>query len=142
MAIGYKRARTMMRQLGWKMRASTLGNSVEAVTLFHPQQSTEYTVRMDSGRKLMQECVVSERLDSRTAIFDYNKKESETEKPKWFAVTRWAPEDAVEAAAEQGVTLSMDQATAWWKRNGRRFQQLLYEKGSEILSNMDFSEGN
>lgn len=140
MAIGYGQAHHLMEQLDWKMRVSTLGDSVEAVTLFHPQQSAEYTVRMDSGRKLMQECVVSERLDSRTIILGYNKKGSETEKPKWFAVTRWAPEDAVEAAAEQGVTLSMDQATAWWKRNARLFQRLLYEKGSEILSNMDFEE--
>ena len=85
---------------------------------------------------------VCERLDSRTTILGYNRKGSETKKPKWFAVTRWAPEDAVEAAAEQGVTLSMDQATAWWKQNGRLFQRLLYEKGSEILSNMDFKERN
>ena len=131
MAIGYGQARHLMGQLDWKMRVSTLDDSIEAITLFHPGQSAEYTVRLDSGRKLMQECVVSERLDNRTAIFSY-KRESETEKPKWFAVTRWAPEDAVGAAAEQGVTLSVDQATEWWKRNGRLFQRLLYEKGSEF----------
>lgn len=142
MAIGYRQARSLMRQFDWKMRVFILGDSVEKITLFHPEQRTEYMVRMDSGRKLMQECVVSERLDRFTIIYSYKKIEAEENKePVWFAVTRWAPEDAVAVAAEQGVTLSVSQATAWWKRNGRYFQQLLYEAGTEILSNMDF-KGN
>ena len=142
MAIGYRQARSLMRQFDWKMRVFILGDSVEKITLFHPEQRTEYMVRMDSGRKLMQECVVSERLDRFTIIYSYKKIEAEENKePVWFAVTRWAPEDAVAAAAGQGVTISISQATAWWKRNGRYFQQLLYEAGTEILSNMDF-KGN
>ena len=142
MAIGYRQARSLMRQFDWKMRVFILGDSVEKITLFHPEQRTEYMVRMDSGRKLMQECVVSERLDRFTIIYSYKKIEAEENKePLWFAVTRWAPEDAVAVAAEQGVTLSVSQATARWKRNGRYLQQLLYEAGTEILSNMDF-KGN
>lgn len=132
-----------MRQLDWKMRVYTLGDSVEKIVLFHCMQPVEHTVRLDSGRKLMRECVVSERLDSRTAILSYNRTEAEIEEePKWFAVTRWSPEDAVEAASEQGVTITLEQATAWWKRNERRFQDLLAEAGNEILSSMDFEEAD
>ncbi len=60
--------------------------------------------------------------------------------PKWFAVTRWATEDVIAAAEEQGVSLTAEQAAAWWKRNESRFQNLLVERGNEILAEMDFSE--
>ena len=141
MAIGYGRACNLMRQLDWKMRVSTLGDGVEKIVLFHGAQPIEYTVRLDSGRKLMRECVVSERLDSHTAILSYNRTKAEAEdEPKWFAVTRWAPEDVVGAAEEQGVILSVEQATVWWERNERRFQNLLVERGNEILAEMDFEE--
>ena len=59
----------------------------------------------------------------------------------WFAVTRWSPEDARAAAEEQGVTLTEEQAVVWWRRNESRYQSLLDEAGTEILSNMDFEEG-
>lgn len=140
MAIGYERARNLMRQLGWKMRVRTSGDGIEKIMLFHPCQQNEYRVYMESGRKLLRECVVSERLDKHTAILSYNRSEAEVESPKWFAVTRWAPEDAVEAAAKQGIVLSMEQAITWWTRNGRHFQKLLYEQGREILAKMDFRE--
>lgn len=142
MAIGYGRARNLMRQLGWNMRVTTLGDSVEKIEVFHLGQQKEHTVRLDSGRKLMRECVMSHRLDSRTAILEYNRVEAEVDAdtPKWFAVTRWAPEDAIAAAEERGVTLTMEQATAWWKRNESRFQNLMVEAGNEILAGMDFKE--
>lgn len=48
MAIGYERARNLMRQLNWRMRVKTICDSVEKIVLFHPCQGKEYTVRMDS----------------------------------------------------------------------------------------------
>ena len=140
MAIGYEKARNLMRQLDWKMQVTTICDSVEKIVLFHPLQDREYTVRLDSGRKLMRECVMQHRIDSMTAILEYNRTEAEVENPQWFAVTRWAPEDVIAAAEEQGVTLTEEQAVAWWEKNGRRFQDLMVEHGNEILSNMDFEE--
>lgn len=141
MAIGYEKARNLMRQLNWKMQVSTLGDSVEKIVLFHPAQDYEYTVRLDSGRKLLRECVMQHRIDSMTAILEYNRMEAEVEKPQWFAVTRWCAGDVVAAAEERGVTMTEAQAVEWWKRNERRFQDLMVEHGNEILSDMDFGEG-
>lgn len=141
MAIGYEKARNLMRQLDWKMQVSTLGDSVEKIVLFHPAQDYEYTVRLDSGRKLLRECVMQHRIDSMTAILEYNRTEAEVEKPQWYAITRWAPEDVIAAAEEQDVTLTEEQAAAWLRRNERKFQDLLVAAGNEILSNMDFGEG-
>lgn len=141
MAIGYEKARNLMRQLDWKMRVKTICNSVEEIVLFHPQQEKEYTVRMDSGRKLMRECVLSQRLDGMTAVLEYNRAEAEVETPQWFAVTRWCAEDVLAAAEEQGIPMTEAQAVEWWKRNERRFQDLMVEHGNEILSNTDFEEG-
>lgn len=141
MAIGYEKARNLMRQLDWKMQVSTLGDSVEKIVLFHPAQDYEYTVRLDSGRKLLRECVMQHRIDSMTAILEYNRMEAEVEKPQWFAVTRWCAGDVVAAAEERGVTMTEAQAVEWWKRNERRFQDLMVEHGNEILSDMDFGEG-
>lgn len=141
MAIGYEKARNLMRQLDWKMQVSTLGDSVEKIVLFHPAQDYEYTVRLDSGRKLLRECVTQHRIDSMTAILEYNRMEAEVEKPQWFAVTRWCAGDVVAAAEERGVTMTEAQAVEWWKRNERRFQDLMVEHGNDILSNMDFEEG-
>ena len=36
MAIGYGRARNLMRQLGWNMRVTTICDSVDKIVLFHP----------------------------------------------------------------------------------------------------------
>lgn len=141
MAIGYEKARNLMRQLDWKMRVTTICNSVEGIVLFHPLQEKEYTVRMDSGRKLMRECALSQRLDSMTAVLEYNRAEIEVETPRWFAVTRWCAEDVLAAAEEQGIPMTEAQAVEWWKRNERRFQDLMVEHGNEILSDMDFGEG-
>lgn len=59
--------------------------------------------------------------------------------PKWFAATRWAAEDIIAIAEERGVTLTTEQAEAWWARNESWFQNLLVERGNEILSEADFS---
>lgn len=52
MAIGYGRARNLMRQLDWKMRATVMMGSVNKIELYHPKRPATYTVRLDSGRKL------------------------------------------------------------------------------------------
>lgn len=136
--IGYERARNLMRQLNWKMQVSTLGGNVEKIVLLHPEQDHEYTVRLDSGKKLMRECVMQHRIDSTTAILEYNRMEVDVETLQWFAITKWSPEDAMAAAKEQGVTLTKEQAIAWWSRNENRFQNMMVEHGNEVLSNMDF----
>lgn len=59
---------------------------------------------------------------------------------QWFATTRWLPEDVRAIAEEQGVTLTEEQAVEWWRRNERRFQNLLVEHGNAILTEMDFNE--
>lgn len=59
--------------------------------------------------------------------------------PKWFAVTRWTAEDVVAIAEERGVTMTVEQAEAWWAKNEIWFQNLLVERGNEILSEADFS---
>lgn len=79
-------------------------------------------------------------VDSKTAILEFNRTEQEAVDPQWFAVTRWATEDVRAVAAEHGMTMTEEQATNWWKRNEKRFRDLLTEAGNEILSNMDFEE--
>ena len=37
MAIGYGRARNLMRQLDWKMRATVMMGSVNKIELYHPE---------------------------------------------------------------------------------------------------------
>lgn len=140
MAIGYEKARNLMRQLDWKMQVRTSDSGIEKMVLFHLEQDKEYTVRMESGRKLIRECVLSQRLDGSTAVLEYNRIEAELENPKWFATTRWAPEDVIEAAEEQGVTLTEEQAVAWWKENEKDFEDLIVGHGNEILSCTNFKE--
>lgn len=62
------------------------------------------------------------------------------EAQKWFATTRWSLEDVIAAAEERGVTLTEEQAVEWWRRNERRFKDLLVEQGNAILAEMDFNE--
>lgn len=88
----------------------------------------------------MRECVVRYRLDSMTAVLEYNRAEAEVEKPQWFATTRWSPGDVMVAAEEQGVTLTEEQAATWWRKNERHFQDLMVTHGNEILAEIDFKE--
>lgn len=72
MAIGLKQARNLMRQLDWKMLVTMFGDSVEHIELYHPAQLERHKVRLDSGRKLMQECRVCGSKDYMTAILCYD----------------------------------------------------------------------
>ena len=38
MAIGYVRARNLMRQLDWKMRVTIMVGSVTKIELYHPKR--------------------------------------------------------------------------------------------------------
>ena len=73
--IGYERAKNMMSQLDWKLRVTTQpvnqGGEVEKFELFHPKQKNTYTVRKDSGSKLLRECSVIGRESDVTAILCY-----------------------------------------------------------------------
>ncbi len=72
MAIGYEKARNLMRQLDWKMVAKTSKQGVESMELYHPLRPNKYKVRSDSGAKLLRECRVVKRVDTTTAILCYN----------------------------------------------------------------------
>ena len=71
MAIGYGRARNLMRQLDWKMRVTIMVGSVTKIELY-PKRPATYTVRQDSGRKLMAECREIRRQDEFTTILCYD----------------------------------------------------------------------
>lgn len=51
----------------------------------------------------------------------------------------WNANDVCDAAAEQGVTLTKDQATQWWKANQSAFQERLAEFGNNLLSDVDWN---
>lgn len=109
--------------------------------LTYTEPSEEYSGRWEleyGGIKYVVDIVPSDR-DCTKVPKDEERILSEVD--TWFAVTRWAVEDVIAAAGEQGVTLSFEQATKWWKRNERRFQDLMVERGNEILADMDFDEG-
>lgn len=59
---------------------------------------------------------------------------------QWFATTRWCAEDVMSVAEERGIQMTEEQAIAWWRRNEQRFQNLLVERGNELLADMDFDE--
>lgn len=58
----------------------------------------------------------------------------------WFAETRWCTDDVIEIAKQKGIVLTPQQAESWWKKNEKRFKDVLIEYGNEILFNADFSE--
>ena len=74
MAIGYLRAKKLMVQLDWKMRVTMEQDllTITKIELYHPKSSTVYSVRRDSGKKLMAECRVCSRKDDETAILCYD----------------------------------------------------------------------
>lgn len=76
MAIGYGRAKNLMKQLDWKMRATVMVGSVTKIELYHPELLGTYTVRLDSGRKLMAECREIHRPDDLTVIMCYDHDDS------------------------------------------------------------------
>ena len=75
MAIGYGQARALMRQLDWQMRVTVICRSVEEIVLFHPLRPNEYKVRIDSDRKLTQECEGVESLREGTTVLKYDRSE-------------------------------------------------------------------
>lgn len=58
----------------------------------------------------------------------------------WFAETRWCTDDVIEIAKQKGIVLTPQQAESWWKKNEKRFKDVLTEYGNEILFNANFSE--
>lgn len=72
-AIGYEKAKNLMKQLDWKMRVTMEGEDLQAVELYHPNRPTTYPVRKDSYKKLYPECrVIGQGENSRVAILCYN----------------------------------------------------------------------
>jgi hypothetical protein len=57
---------------------------------------------------------------------------------EWFGIVRWHPGDVIEAAKNNGVEMTFEQAVAWWEKNERAFIDRITEEGNEILSYMDF----
>lgn len=74
MAIGYERAKNLMRQLDWKLRVTMDGENVEKVEIYHPKQNAIYTVRKDSYKRLYKECrvICAAPNDPHTAILCYD----------------------------------------------------------------------
>ena len=46
---------------------------------------------------------------------------------------RWLPDDIIEAAKEDGVYLTPEQAAYWWQTEGRGFREALTGAGNEML---------
>lgn len=61
---------------------------------------------------------------------------------KFFADACWSLGDVIDAAAEQGVVMTAQQAYDWWKKNENWFRECLVERGNEILANVDFGNEN
>ena len=57
-AIGYLRARNLMKQLDWKLRVTMDGEELQRVEIYHPNHPTVYSVRRDSYKKIYPECRV------------------------------------------------------------------------------------
>lgn len=59
---------------------------------------------------------------------------------EWYAETQWSVEDVIEAAEEQNLQITEEQAKKWWAANERSFRDTLVQTGNEILSNTCFTE--
>lgn len=58
----------------------------------------------------------------------------------WFAETRWCIDDVIGAAKKKGIVLTPQQAESWWKKNEKRFKDIIVEHGNEVLEDADFDE--
>lgn len=56
----------------------------------------------------------------------------------WHAITRWANDDIINAANEQGIAMTEAQAEEWWRKNEACFKNLMVEMGNNILADMSF----
>lgn len=61
---------------------------------------------------------------------------------KEYAVTSWAIEDVINAAADVGVHLTSEQAEKWWKKNEKKFIDRITEFGNELLVTYGFDNDN
>ena len=66
--------------------------------------------------------------------------EIRSEYPQWFAVSKWAAEDVVTVAEEQGIVLTEEQAVAWWKKNEDAFLNSLIEYDMALLHHVNFEK--
>lgn len=62
--IGYQKARALMKELDWKL-VCCVGVGKPFMYVYHPNQNHQYTVRWDSGEKLLKECRVCSSNQSR-----------------------------------------------------------------------------
>ena len=76
MAIGYEKTKKLMAEEGYELLVTMSGESIEHIAVRKTDFSGQQTVRIDSGRRLMQECTVAGSLDYRTAIMHYDTKPS------------------------------------------------------------------
>ena len=76
MAIGYGKAKKLMTEEGYELLVTMSGESIEHIAVRKTDFSGQQTVRIDSGRRLMQECTVAGSLDYRTTIMHYDTKPS------------------------------------------------------------------
>ena len=77
MAIGYEKAKKLMAEEGYELLVTMSGESVEHIAVRKTDFSGQQTVRIDSGRRLVQECTVAGSLDYRTAIMHYGSESSD-----------------------------------------------------------------
>jgi len=58
------------------------------------------------------------------------------EKPKYYAEIRWTVEDVIDVAAENGVTMSEEEAKKFWKENDLHLRDKLLEQGKEYIEDI------
>ena len=68
----FKKAQSLMRDDGWRMRVTMYGEELVRTEIFHPGIATTFTVRKDSAKKLFSECMVFGRETDETAIMCYD----------------------------------------------------------------------
>ena len=92
----------------------------------------------NSIRSLVEEgCAIKRMLTRLASALDHAEESHYTDH---LAKVEWSIDDAIDAAEEQGVTLTREQATAWWIENQKWFAEQLTQTGNEMLSNVDWAE--
>ena len=57
-----------------------------------------------------------------------------------FAKVVWSIDDVIGTAKEAGVTLTKDQAAAWWLKNQQWFKDQLTQTGNDMLAAVNWAE--
>ena len=70
--IGYQKAKNLMKEQGWKLWVTMHGEVLQDTGVFHPESEEMCTVRRDSAKKLIPECMVCGRVNDETAILCYD----------------------------------------------------------------------